>query len=259
MIVLLPPSEGKTTPTAGSPLDLSALSNPALNPAREQVLESLIRLCDRTPRKARTVLALSSSQQAAVTENAALATNAAAPAWQIYTGVLFGALDFAGLAPAQRRRATKRLLVTSSLFGVVRFDDVIPAYRLAGDTTLPRLGRIDQFWRQHLGVALADEISDELLIDMRSGTYVRFWPVPASFASRTLTVKIWQLGPNGSRNAVSHHNKATKGELARLLAAAPSLPKSRSNLVDFLRDHDWDAQLGVDAKLGHDRLDVSID
>ncbi len=259
MIVLLPPSEGKTPSASGPPLDLGTLSNTSLNPAREQVLDALIRLSDRSPRKARTVLGLSAKQQAEVTANAELATAPTAPSWQIYTGVLFSALNFEGFTAAQRKRASKRLLITSSLFGIVRPDDAIPSYRLPGDTTLPRLGRVDQFWRQHLGIALASAIGDGPLIDMRSGTYVKFWPVPAPLASRALTVKIWQLGPNGNRTAVSHHNKATKGDLARLLAATPSPPKTASGIVDFLRDHDWDTQLGVDAKLGHDRLDVTID
>ena len=94
---------------------------------------------------------------------------------------------------------------------------------------------------------------------MRSGTYVKFWPIPPHLASQALTVKIWQLGPNGSRTAVSHHNKAAKGDLARLLATTTSAPRTRSAIVDLLRDHNWDAQLSVDPKIGHDRLDVTID
>ncbi len=38
MLILLPPSEGKTAPATGDPLTLDALDLPALNPARERVL-----------------------------------------------------------------------------------------------------------------------------------------------------------------------------------------------------------------------------
>ena len=41
-------------------------------------------------------------------------------------------LDLAGMTSVGRRRAASRLLVTSSLFGVVGPADRIPAYRLAG-------------------------------------------------------------------------------------------------------------------------------
>ena len=40
MIVLLPPSEGKTAPAVGAPLELSDLANERLTPAREQVLDA---------------------------------------------------------------------------------------------------------------------------------------------------------------------------------------------------------------------------
>lgn len=259
MLVLLPPSEGKTAATSGDPLDLGALSHPVLNPAREQVLDALIRLCTRTPRKALETLGLSKNQQAEVAANAELATAPTGPAWQIYTGVLFGTLDLAGLTKAARRRASGRLLIASSLIGVVRPDDPIPSYRLSGDVNLPKLGRVDSFWRHHLGAALHEAAGTGLLVDMRSGTYVKFWPIPAQLANQSVTVKIWQAGPNGSRNAVSHFNKASKGELARLLATTTTEPTTRSGLVDLCRDHGWNAELSPDPKLGHDRLDVTLD
>lgn len=257
MIVLLPPSEGKSAPATGDSLELAALANPALNPAREQVLDSLVRMCTRTPHKAREVLGLSVNQRDEVTSNAGLRSAPTAPAWQIYTGVLFTALDIAGMSAAQRKRAARRLLITSSLFAVVTPDDLIPAYRLPGDTTLPKVRRVDSFWRARLGETLADAIGDGLLIDMRSGTYVKFWPVPQEFSDHAVTVKIWQSGPNGTRTAVSHHNKATKGELARLFATETSMPRTGEQAVTFLRDHGWNAELTQDAKLTHDRLDIT--
>ena len=41
MLVLLPPSEGKTPPRRGRPVDLAALSHPELTAAREAVLRAL--------------------------------------------------------------------------------------------------------------------------------------------------------------------------------------------------------------------------
>ena len=43
MLVLLPPSEGKTPPPAdGAPLDLTRLVAPGLRPTRERVLDALV-------------------------------------------------------------------------------------------------------------------------------------------------------------------------------------------------------------------------
>ena len=44
MLILLPPSEGKTAPTAGEPVDLAALPFPGLNKTRERLLDVLSRL-----------------------------------------------------------------------------------------------------------------------------------------------------------------------------------------------------------------------
>ncbi|NKY08260.1 peroxide stress protein YaaA, partial [Cellulomonas hominis] len=42
MLILLPPSEGKTAPVRGAALDLSALSAAGLTGTREAVLDALV-------------------------------------------------------------------------------------------------------------------------------------------------------------------------------------------------------------------------
>src|SRR5436190_1136032 len=49
MLILLPPSEGKSAPGRGRPLELESLSQPSLTPARERVLDGLVRVGDRIP------------------------------------------------------------------------------------------------------------------------------------------------------------------------------------------------------------------
>ncbi|MFA7265646.1 MAG: peroxide stress protein YaaA [Candidatus Nanopelagicales bacterium] len=258
MIVLLPPSEGKTAPASGVTFDPGALANAQLNPARAKVLDSLTRMCTNTQHKALKVLGLSTNQRDAVTANAELTTAPADHALRVYTGVLFAALDYPSLTTAQQGRANERLLVVSSLFGIVKPDDLIPAYRLPGSTTLPRIGRVDTFWRRHLERTMPELVGDQLVVDMRSGTYVKFWPIPTLLAPHAATIKIWQIGPGGSRTAVSHHNKSTKGEVARILASSPSAPSTPDDAVDLLRGHGWDATRAADPKLPHARLDVTI-
>ena len=43
MLILLPPSEGKTTPRRGKPLDLGGLSFPELEPHRAEVLDAFVK------------------------------------------------------------------------------------------------------------------------------------------------------------------------------------------------------------------------
>ena len=45
MLILLPPSEGKTAPRRGKPLDLAELSFPELTETRDLLLTALVDLC----------------------------------------------------------------------------------------------------------------------------------------------------------------------------------------------------------------------
>ena len=75
------------------------------------------------------VLGLDRPSPATYDLNADLLTAATARADAIYTGVLYDALDLATLEGPARGRATRWLAITSSLFGLVRPNDAIPAYR----------------------------------------------------------------------------------------------------------------------------------
>ena len=231
MLVLLPPSEGKTVPLDGPPLDLAALSLPALNPARRKVLSSLVNLCRSTSTGALDVLGLSAGQAREVQQNKVLRKAPTAPAWQVYTGVLFAALDVGGAEPVTQARLADWVLVWSGLWGAVRLTDPIPAYRLSGAVTLPGPGRLAAFWREPLRKALAAPARDDLVVDLRSGTYAASWNGPPG---RTAAIRV--IHAQGDRRTVaSHFNKATKGRLLRSLAESTATPETVDELVDALR------------------------
>ncbi|MCZ4499054.1 MAG: hypothetical protein JWQ74_1607, partial [Marmoricola sp.] len=154
MLILLPPSEGKSVPRRGKPLDLTRLDFPALTGARTAVLDALVDHCAHDPETAARTLDLGPTQAHHVTSNAGLAAAPTARADRIYTGVLYDALDLGSLAGPARGRATRWLAIMSSLFGVVRPNDPIPAYRLSGDTNLPGIGIVSTWWRDHLDEVL---------------------------------------------------------------------------------------------------------
>lgn len=237
MLVLLPPSEGKTAPRRGKSLDLAALSRPSLNPVREQVLDALVELCRDVPR-AIDVLGLGPTQFDLVVGNSALWEAPTAPAGAVYTGVLYAALDYATVP--DRRRANRRLAVVSSVFGLIGMTDRIPAYRLSGGSRL--LGGLPGLWRDLVTAEVERERG--LVVDMLSSPYTSFVRVPDA-----VTVKVWQTGPAGQRTAASHFNKATKGYLARALCAADE-PRTAGQLLEVVR------AAGFDAHLEGRRLDV---
>ncbi len=249
MLILLPPSEGKTPPRRGRPLDLSTLSSPGLGDARRQVLEALVRLCREDPERARTALGLAPGLADLVGRNADLPTASTARADRVYSGVLYDALDLAGLPADARRRATSRVAVVSSLFGMVRPGDRIPAYRLSGDASLPGLGPVAAVWRAHLGAAVREAVGAGLLVDLRSTTYAAFWRPEADFARRVVTVRVLHESA-GRRTVVSHFNKATKGRLVRGLLEDGANPGSVRALVAALERLGWRVEAGERGRNG---------
>jgi cytoplasmic iron level regulating protein YaaA (DUF328/UPF0246 family) len=200
MLVLLPPSEGKTAPGVGEPVDLGALAFAVeLGERRERLLDAL----DPTLREA-----------------------PAASAAEVYTGVLFGRLGLPKLPAAARRR----VLIASALWGMVRPDDRIPYYKLPPKEKPRGIGPLAKFWRPPLAEALPDE-EGELIVDMRSGAYTAMWkPKWATLLGvRAFTEE------GGERKAVSHMAKAVRGDVAKALLLtkkAPSEPEAAAAIAE---------------------------
>lgn len=190
MLVLLPPSEGKANPEAGEPADLDSLAfAEQLGERREGMLAAF---------------------------DPALREAPAAPAAEVYTGVLFKRLELPELPPKARRQ----VLIASALWGMVRPEDRIPHYKFPPKTRLDGIGAPAAYWRPPLAEALPDE-EGELVVDMRSAAYSSFWkPKRATL----LAVRAFSES-DGERKAVSHMAKAVRGDAARALLRAKKAPK----------------------------------
>lgn len=103
-LVLLPPSETKLAPRRGKPLDLGALSFPALTPVREALLDDALRAAP------------------------------AVAAGRLYTGVLYAALDL----PTLPARAAREVVVVSAQYGALHPADRVAPYRREMDAALWR-------------------------------------------------------------------------------------------------------------------------
>ena len=235
MLILLPPSEGKTA-GRGRPLDLAGLSLPELTTARGRVLDALVSRCRDDPGGAASMLGLGPTQAGEVAINASLRTAPARVAIGLYTGVLYDALDFETLGTSAKSLLRRTTVIFSGLWGAVRLGDRIPAYRLAVGVTIPGLGGLGAYWRSEMSAAMTALAGGGLVIDLRSSAYTPMWqPLPASSASvRVLHERI--VGGDVKRTVVSHFNKATKGRIVRDLAQAGARPKTSKQLVSVLRD-----------------------
>jgi len=237
VLILLPPSEGKTPAVRGSAVDWPALSFPQLNSYRAKVLDALGTVSAHEDALA--LLGVGASLKDDVERNTRLRAEPAAPAHQIYSGVLYDALGYKTLTAGQRRKADESVLVISALWGAIRFGDNVPAYRLSMGTALPDVGRLASFWKPQLADALAGAVSGHLLVDCRSSTYAAAWAPPAT---QTVTVNVF-TEVNGVRKVVSHFAKHTRGELARhLLARRSKPPESPEQLLKASREK-WESEL----------------
>ena len=243
MLILLPPSEGKASTNDGAPFDWDGLSMASLNPTRVKVRTALIRLCSGRESRARTVLGLSERQRTELELNRELEDARALSASRVYTGVLYEALDYASLGAAARRRADQWVLVSSALWGAVRLNDLIPAYRLSGKVALPRLGPMTAVWRKPLQAAFPDVAGEGVIFDLRSGMYAKMWTPHADLVHQTVVGRVLHERQDGSRVVVSHHNKATKGRLVRALASERVMPHSIADLATAIERVGYDVEL----------------
>src|SRR3954447_14848925 len=140
MLVLLPPSQGKSAPAGGRRVGLSTLAFPKLRAARETLIDAVDPDLRAAPSR---------------------------PAAELYTGVLFAALGLQDLEPVW-----DRVLLASALWGVVRPGDRIPDYKLDVMAKPPGVGGLAAFWRAPLQSALPDR---GLVLDLRSGIYAAAW------------------------------------------------------------------------------------
>lgn len=230
MLVLLPPSEGKRAPADGAPVDLDALTFPELRPARERTLAALVRLAGGNPNKALGALGLSQNQAGELALDAALATAPAAPAGEVYTGVLYQHLDLPSLSAAALARGREHVLVASALWGVVALDDRIPAYRLSITARLPglRAPGLAAWWRPRLAKVLPDD-AEALVVDLRSGAYAAAWRPTAA-----TTVAVKASAHDGT--PISHMAKAVRGTVARRLLQARRAPRTPTEVADLADD-----------------------
>jgi hypothetical protein len=225
--ILLPPSEAKRSdgPSQRAPsgaFSASANADPSwLREPRAAVAHALVEFCRRDPSTAAGSLALPA--RSATADLAANCTIADAPsmlALDRYAGTVYDGLDAATLTAAARRRALDSVLIFSGLFGVVRADEPVPAYRLPVAATLPGIGALTPFWRAGLQPELDALLTDELIIDLRSGDYRAMWRPSGSVRDQVVAVRLVCAQPDGRLAVISYPSKHGKGRLTRALLSS---------------------------------------
>lgn len=246
-------------------MDLRSLTLPELETARTTVLEALIEVSGHE--QAQQILNVGKTVMPEVRANTELVSAPAAPAHEIYTGVLFEALDAATLTPEQLDRASRQVLVFSGLFGVTSLTDRIPGYRLSMGVSLSTAGtgqgpgaapvsdvpgRLGSFWKQALHEPLSHLIGDQLVVDCRSSAYAQAHrPAPEqTLMVNSLTERA------GQRKVVTHFAKHARGLLTGMLLRAEGPGPETVEDVAELAAQRWRVELRPAAGRAAHQLDL---
>ncbi|MBJ7393784.1 MAG: peroxide stress protein YaaA [Candidatus Nanopelagicales bacterium] len=199
MLILLPPSEGKNTVHKGKPVSLTSLSfGKELNPTRKKTLAAL---------------------------GLALVKAPSAKAIDVYSGVLYQALDYHNLNSAAQKRAQKSIIIISALFGALKLTDSIPTYKLDMAKSLPKLGSLNALWKPIVTKAL-ENIKTDLIVDCRSSTYQGVWTPDLK---KTVAIRVF-AEKAGKRTVVTHMSKKTRGDVTKFLVMQTKNPKTAQEL-----------------------------
>ena len=241
MLIFVPPSETKAFPVEPPPVELGSLVLPKLAPVRARLLKAMVRIARGRGPAALAAMGLSESQAGELAHNRELLSAPAGPAAEVYTGVLYDALDL----PALHRQgiATDHVLIFSGLWGVLRPGDRIPHYRCSPAVKLSASGTVSAAWRKALRAPLAAHAGDQLVVDLRSGAYASLW-APGGNAVTVRVLHERESGGAVTRSVVSHFNKATKGRLTRALLESGQQPRKPDEFADLVRELGYPVEPG---------------
>lgn len=188
---------------------MGRLSFPALQDTRARVAAALAEVSAR-PDAAR-LLGVSPGLGEEIARNTRLARAPAVRVAALYSGVLYDALDLAGLEPVARRRANRRLVVVSALYGALRPTDAVAPYRLSMAVNLAGLGPLAGIWRGPLSRVLPTAAGHGVIVDCRSSTYAAAWAPGPESARQWVHIRV---------PGATHLAKHTRGLVARHLCQA---------------------------------------
>lgn len=208
-------------------MDLPALTYPEFTSLRTHVIGALAAASAGGPE----AINAPPSSAAEVEANLHLLQAPAAPASEIYTGVLYAAAGLTDLPASAAARAQAHVRIASTVFGFLTPTDEIPAYRLPPAAKLPGIGAPIAYLSPGVSEAMNAQ-TPRLVLDCRSGPYVRLWRPTCPWVH----VKAIEIR-NGKPVVVSHFAKHHRGVLTRhLLTRAGELPTTVAEVAQAAQE-----------------------
>lgn len=239
-ILLLPPSESKANPPAKGIIYSEAVGSrklnsfPELDPFREKVLSALDKALHRGSGLEELFEVTGASLAETIALNSALRKSPTLPARELYTGVMYLAVDFPALSASQRKLFDKNVLIISALYGAVRPTDAIAPYKLKIAANLGgAVGKIVHFWKRPVSEIIRREVRGKVVWDFLPDQHKRVWDGTGEVSARHEVKFVKKVVRSGiaEYKTISHHSKELKGALIRHLLARNAM--SPKDLYDF--------------------------
>lgn len=221
--ILLPPAEGKQAggnPFAPDMFDYRTSNTfnyfNELNPDRRRLIGALHRAIEEGEGLETLFGVQGENLQEAVQVNLDIYDAPLMSALDRYSpGVMYKAMDFAGLPTGAQRRLLENGIIFSGLFGLLRPDDLIPNYRLRMDASLPEIGKVQQYWQPIISPVLNRVLQGGFVWNLLSGVHQDAWVDEHTYA-RMILVKFFKE-VDGERKPVSHGVKPLRGQLVNFI------------------------------------------
>ena len=78
-------------------------------------------------------------------------------------GVMYEAMNFQSLPTGAQRRLLENGVIFSGLFGLLRPDDLIPAYHVSLNADIPDIGKVADYWRPQISKILNEQLADHVV------------------------------------------------------------------------------------------------
>tara|TARA_B110000438_G_C15778658_1_gene635270 strand:+ start:816 stop:1610 length:795 start_codon:yes stop_codon:yes gene_type:complete len=253
-LILLPPSEGKSSGGNTPTWSKSEQSFPELESARKKVIKALKTAMKLAVEDRSKLLGVGESKTNEATKtNLLVDKGMTLPAIERYTGVLYDALEYGTLSTKLKKRVDSQVVIFSGLWGILRPEDLIPDYKLKMGAELPILGKPSHFWKPLISSSLAKSAAG-VVWDLLPKEHSAAWD--PSISSEKIRVNFLDdVVKNKKRTliTVSHWNKLLKGSLVRFLAESqidePSGLRSFKHPQGYIYKPDMTIQNGKNTEI----------
>lgn len=221
--ILLPPAEGKNpggNPFAPDMFDYRSSSTfnyfSDLNPERRQLITQLQAIIE-TGEGLEALFGVKGDALAeAIEANNNVFNAPLMSALDRYSpGVMYKAMDFAGLPTGAQRRLLENAIIFSGLFGLLRPDDLIPNYKLRMDASLPEIGKVSKYWRTHISDLLNETLKEHTVWNLLPNMHRDAWDDDHSY--KIMIDVLFFDEKNGERKAITHGVKPLRGQMVNYI------------------------------------------